>query len=166
MCRPGTESCSASATVPRAAGEDENSPPSPARAALARPIAAILAGAALAVALGGCSDIYFDRRDSIALSGGDAVAANAAEQTIDPWPPGSGNTNLATDGQRMQSAVERYRTNIVTQPVDPMMLQSLNQSPSTAQSANSSSTAPPPSIAPGTTTTTTTVVTAAPTPSQ
>jgi hypothetical protein len=141
---------------------------------LARPIAAALGAAALAMSLGACADVYsdrhdslyLDRRDSVALSAGDAIAANEASQMIDPWPPQSANTNLAANGQRMQSAIERYRTNNVTQPVDPMMLETLNQAPATAQSQNTTSAAPPPSIAPGTTTTTTTVVSGPPTPAQ
>jgi hypothetical protein len=89
----------------------------------------------LGVLLAGCSDpgLYLDRRDTIALGAGDAVAADAAMQTVDPWPRESGNTHIAANGQRMQSAVERYRTNNVTQPVDPMMLQVSNQTPTTLQ---------------------------------
>ena len=45
------------------------------------------------------------------LSAGDAMAANQVMQMNDPWPAHSGNTNIAFNGQRMQSAVERYRTN-------------------------------------------------------
>ena len=33
---------------------------------------------------------------------------------IDPWPPYAGNRNIAFDGERMQAAAERYRTNKVT----------------------------------------------------
>ena len=77
--------------------------------------AAVMLGALLA----GCSsDIYFDRRDSIALGAGDAVAANQVEQMVDPWPPNSGNRNLTFNGERMQRAVECYRIDKVTQPVD------------------------------------------------
>ena len=134
---------------------------------MARLIAAAIAGIALGTMLGGCSDIYYDRRDTIALGAGDAIAANEVAQMVDPWPAQSGNTNIAVNGQRMQSAVERYRTNMVTQPGDPMTLQVANQSPPTAQPSTSSSNTPaPPSIAPGATTTTTTVVTAAPSSSQ
>ena len=42
----------------------------------------VLAGAMLA----GCSDIYYDRRETIALSADDAGAADRAQQVIDPWP--------------------------------------------------------------------------------
>lgn len=83
----------------------------------------IAAALALCSIVAGCSDIYFDRRDTIALSGGDAVAGNAVAQTVDPWPPHSGNANIAFNGQRMQSAVEHYRWDKVTPPVDPMMMQ-------------------------------------------
>jgi hypothetical protein len=84
---------------------------------------AIAAALALCSAVAGCSDVYFDRRESIALSAGDAVAGNAVAQTVDPWPPHSGNTNIAFNGQRMQSAVEHYRLDRVAPPVDPMMMQ-------------------------------------------
>lgn len=84
---------------------------------MVRGFAAVLA---IGTAVGGCSQLYLDRRDSIALSAGDAIAANQAVQVIDPWPPRSGNTNLVFNGQRMQAAAERYRTNTVVPPVDPM----------------------------------------------
>lgn len=87
---------------------------------VARVLAAALAVGALGVTIGGCSQLYLDRRDTIALSAGDAIAANQAVQVIDPWPPHSGNTNIAFNGQRMQAAAERYRSGTVVQPVDPM----------------------------------------------
>lgn len=144
----------------------ENRSRKPDTRAMARLTAAAIA-AILAGTLAGCSDMYFDRRDTIVLGGGDAVAADQVMQMNDPWPPQSRTTALAANGQRMQSAVERYRTNIVTQPVDPMQLQVANDTPATAQSNSPSNTPlPAPSIAPGTTTTTTTVVSSAPQPSQ
>jgi hypothetical protein len=72
----------------------------------------------LSSVLAGCSDLYFDRRETIAPDGGDSIAANAAEQTINPWPRNSFNNNLAFNGQRMQRAVECYRYNKVAQPAD------------------------------------------------
>jgi hypothetical protein len=102
----------------------------------------IAVGLTLAALLAGCSDLYLDRRDAIGVSAGDAVAANAIEQMRDPWPPNSGNTNIAFNGQKMQSAIERYRNNKVTPPVDPMALEG-NVSPATqvnvSQSSGSSS---------------------------
>lgn len=74
-----------------------------------------LAGsAAVAALLGGCSDIYFDRREALSFQSGDAVASNVAVHTIDPWPRAAANRDLASDGERMQRAAERYRTNRVT----------------------------------------------------
>ena len=79
---------------------------------------AIAATVMLGALLAGCSDIYFDRREAIALGAGDAVAANQVEQMVDPWPPHSSNKNLTFNGERMQRAVECYRIDKVTQPVD------------------------------------------------
>lgn len=79
---------------------------------------ALAALLAVSAALGGCSDIYFDRRESIALSAGDAVGGNKVVHMVDPWPRHSANRNLAFNGQRIQSAHERYRHNRVTQPVN------------------------------------------------
>jgi hypothetical protein len=79
---------------------------------------AVSSAVLLASLLGGCSNLYFDRRETIAFDGGDSVAANAAEQTIDPWPRHSSNNNLAFNGQRMQHAVECYRYNKVAPPAD------------------------------------------------
>jgi hypothetical protein len=64
--------------------------------------------------LSGCSDIYYDRRDTLALASGDAVKGNVIVQTVDPWPAASSNRNHSTNGDRMQRAVERYRTNKTT----------------------------------------------------
>jgi hypothetical protein len=79
---------------------------------------AVAAAVMLGALLAGCSDIYFDRRETIALGAGDAVAANEVEQMVDPWPAHSNNKNLAFNGERMQRAVECYRIDKVTQPVD------------------------------------------------
>jgi hypothetical protein len=84
-------------------------------AGASRPVAAAVL---LGVLLGGCSDIYFERRETIALGAGDAVAANQVEQMVDPWPPYSNNKNLTFSGERMQRAIECYRVDKVTQPVD------------------------------------------------
>lgn len=73
---------------------------------------------AVCMTLAGCSDIYYDRRESIALSAGDAVKTNQVTQMVDPWPPHSADRNIAFNGEKMQSAVERYRTNRVIPPVN------------------------------------------------
>jgi hypothetical protein len=97
-------------------------------------------GAAAAIVatalLGGCSDIYMDHRDSISFTAGDAIEANKTAQIYDPWPQHSRNVNYAANGQRMQSAVERYRNNLVTPPVSPMALQSGNPSTMAAQTGS------------------------------
>jgi hypothetical protein len=70
--------------------------------------------ALVAPLIGACTDMYLDRRDSVSFGAGDAVAVNKITQMIDPWPPYAGNRNIAFDGERMQAAAERYRTNKVT----------------------------------------------------
>lgn len=67
-----------------------------------------------ATALTGCSDIYLDRRESISLAAGDDVYSNQVAQMVDPWPANSANRNISYNGEKMSSAVERYRTNKVT----------------------------------------------------
>jgi hypothetical protein len=84
---------------------------------LARAAAAITV---LGAVLAACSDpgLYLDRRDTIALSGNDAVSANMVEEMVDPWPRYSNDKNIAFNGERMQRAVECYRKDKVTPPVD------------------------------------------------
>jgi hypothetical protein len=71
---------------------------------------------AVCTVLAGCSDIYLDRRESIELSAGDAMRTNQVTLMVDPWPPYSGDRDIAFNGEKMQSAVERYRTNRIIQP--------------------------------------------------
>jgi hypothetical protein len=84
----------------------------------------------LAAMLGGCSDLYWDRRDTIAFWAGDAPASNAAIHTIDPWPPRAAERRHSTNGDVMQKAGERYRNNKVTplQPIGTSSVQ-MNASP-------------------------------------
>ena len=49
---------------------------------------------------------------------GDAMAANRVTQMIDPWPPASGNRNIAYNGEKAAVAAERYRTGQVIPPVN------------------------------------------------
>ena len=74
-----------------------------------------LALAGLFAVLGGCSE-YLDRRDTIALCGGNAVATNEVSHMVDPWPRASADRNIAFNGEKMETAVERYRTNRVIPP--------------------------------------------------
>jgi hypothetical protein len=100
----------------------------------ARTVAVALVGA---MALAGCSGLYMDRRDTVALDAGDAIAANKVAQMYDPWPAHSRNVNYPANGQRMQTAVERYRTGVVTQPVSATALQTGNPSLVTVQTTGS-----------------------------
>jgi hypothetical protein len=90
---------------------------------------------ALGVLLGGCSDIYYDRRETIALGAEDHIASNRVAQMVDPWARYVGNKNLAFDGQRMQVAVECYRENNVMPPAS-RTTSSLAQSQAQRQEAN------------------------------
>jgi hypothetical protein len=74
-----------------------------------------LALATVLAVLGGCSE-YLDRRDPIALSGGNAVATNVVTHMVDPWPRESANRNIAFNGARVEGAFERYRSNRVVVP--------------------------------------------------
>jgi hypothetical protein len=62
------------------------------------------------------SDTYFDRRDTVHLTTGNANASNIAVQTIDPWPRHAANRNIATNGEKIQPAIQRYKEGKVTQP--------------------------------------------------
>jgi hypothetical protein len=78
-------------------------------------LAAVLALGAIA---GGCSDIYWDRRETVSLGANDAVEANKVVHMVDPWPRYSTNRNIAFNGERIQGAYERYRHDRVTTPVN------------------------------------------------
>jgi hypothetical protein len=80
-----------------------------------RVIAPVLAGGML---LAGCSDLYFDRRETISPAAGDALATNRVTQMVDPWSPASANKNIAFNGEKMQTAVERYRQGRIIPPVN------------------------------------------------
>jgi hypothetical protein len=84
--------------------------------------ARLTTGAITAIGLGawlaGCSDVYWDRRDTIALGAGNDVAANTLEQMVDPWPAYSGDKNIPFNGEKMEDAVKRYRTGKVIAPED------------------------------------------------
>lgn len=82
------------------------------------PVARTLAAMAVfGAVLAGCSDIYYDRRESILFGADDAVASNAAVQTIDPWPPNSVNRRAPANGERVAAAIKRYRTGRVFIPI-------------------------------------------------
>jgi hypothetical protein len=90
------------------------------------PSLALIALAA-SCALSGCSDIYFDRRETIVPSAGNAKAVNQITMMVDPWPPYSADRNIAFNGERMQGAVERYRTRNTIRPMNPLTSDSGSQ---------------------------------------
>jgi len=103
--------------------------------------------AAMLAMLGGCSE-YLDRRDTIALSGGNSVATNAVTQMVDPWPRASANRNIGFDGNKMEGAFERYRTNKVTPPNATGTSAAYEQAPGAAAGQNNLAPVGPPVIQP------------------
>ena len=71
-------------------------------------------GAVLAfgAALGGCADIYYDRRETVSMAAGEAVETNKATHIIDPWPKASANrtnrTNKTTPLQTTSTSSVKY----------------------------------------------------------
>jgi hypothetical protein len=94
----------------------------------------LAAAVLLAAMLGGCSDLYWDRRDSVAFNAGDAPASNVAIHTVDPWPPAAAKRRLTANGELMQKAAERYRTNKTT-PLRPIGTSSVQNSVSSVPAA-------------------------------
>ena len=64
---------------------------------------------AITLLVSSCNQVV-SRRDSLAPSFGNAMAANTALQTIDPWPRNVENTHIHTDGVKTGNAIERYQT--------------------------------------------------------
>ena len=80
------------------------------------PVRTIAPALLIAALLGACSDIYYDRREGVSFQAGNAVASNVAVETIDPWPAAAANRGIPGNGQLVQGAIERYRTNKVVPP--------------------------------------------------
>ena len=100
-----------------------------------------LAFAALALLLAGCSE-YLDRREGVTLNAGDAVATDEVTQMVDPWPRDAGNRNISFNGERMQSAVARYRTGKVVPPVGMETSTAYGQQSSSQNSSSGNNTTP------------------------
>jgi hypothetical protein len=99
----------------------------------------------LGMMLSGCSDIYFDHRETVALGADDHIATNRVAQMIDPWPRDVGRRQIAFDGTKMQNAVERYRTGRAYPPVNVTTSSTAYQA---AQQAAAASVAPAGSATP------------------
>lgn len=63
--------------------------------------------AVMIVPAAGCVD-YTNRFDTVNIHAGDAMAANAAIQTIDPWPPESNRTYVDANGKVVERAINGY----------------------------------------------------------
>lgn len=114
-------------------------------------IKALAVVAAIGAAVSGCSEIYFDRRETVSLGAGDAIATNKVTQTIDPWPRASANDRIAYNGQRAQAALDRYNRGKVVTPVLPTTTskdyQGVQQSAAGQQSATGQATSATPAAA-------------------
>ncbi len=51
---------------------------------------------------------YLQRADTVNFAGGEAVAANKAIQTIDPWPPEAFRRHHTTSAKRLVVGREHY----------------------------------------------------------
>jgi hypothetical protein len=51
---------------------------------------------------------YFQRKDTVTFSAGDAKEVNARTHMLTPWPPGVGDRRIFTNGSRMARSIERY----------------------------------------------------------
>ena len=65
----------------------------------------VLAAAGLA---SGCAD-YMNHRDTITFGAGNAMEANKAIHTEDPFPPEAQRTRIASDGKVIRRAVTQYQ---------------------------------------------------------
>jgi hypothetical protein len=64
--------------------------------------------AAAALSLSGCSNQYFERKDSVTFSAGDAVAWNNAQMIDDPAPRRAYDTRIVTPGETAARAGGNY----------------------------------------------------------
>ena len=77
------------------------------RATIIRSAVSVGCVAIVALSLTSCRD-YIERKDTINFGGGNAVAANKAAQTIDPWPRKAFKKSQVTNGERMRKAAKKY----------------------------------------------------------
>jgi hypothetical protein len=93
------------------------------------------------------SNRYAERKDSIALSAGDAVASNAALQIPTPWPRYSNDTTIAMDGERIARAVARYREGekqpVATVPESPLYGSTFGSANASSQESGAAAGSPP-----------------------
>lgn len=68
----------------------------------------VVSAMAFGIFLSGCSAEYLARQDLIEPYTGNAVAANLAVQTPDPWPHNVYDTDIYTSGRNQAAAHEAY----------------------------------------------------------
>ena len=56
---------------------------------------------------------YADRTDTVTFQAGDAEAHNRVVQTQNPWPRYAKQTHIHTNGEKMEQAIERYKSDAV-----------------------------------------------------
>ena len=111
--------------------------------------ARIVGGAVLlASTLAGCSDLYYDRRETVTFAANDATATAQAVQTIDPWPAAAYNRNIAYNGPRVAGAVGRYPTGQIIEPKGSGTSSSYSPSASSGQGGGAANSAGATSSAP------------------
>lgn len=71
-----------------------------------KPIAAIAVGLLMALAMTGCRPNEY--ADTANLDAGNAIAANKAIQTVDPWPRSAFDRHHTTNAQRTENAYGKY----------------------------------------------------------
>ena len=59
---------------------------------------------------------WFERRDTVTLQVGDAVASNKAMQMRDPWPPYVNNRHIQFNGVVMDRVIDQYKEGAVPEP--------------------------------------------------
>jgi hypothetical protein len=107
-------------------------------------ITVMIAVLGLGAMLAGCSDIYFDRRETVALGAEDHLDVNRVAQMIDPWPRNVAKREIAFDGQKMQTAAERYRTGRTLPPVNVTTSSAAYQQAEQAAATTMNTVTPPP----------------------
>ncbi len=63
----------------------------------------------LVLVLSGCQENLV-RSDFISPNVGDAVAVNASNQTIDPWPSYVYDTDIETSAERQKAVIKKYNS--------------------------------------------------------
>ncbi len=74
-----------------------------------RRIAAVAAALGAATLIVGCAeDDYLGHQETLTVGAGNAVAANRAIHTIDPWPPVAADQHIPGNGRRLETVMETY----------------------------------------------------------